>query len=92
VKNRPDALAALVIVGLVVIAVTACALVRVPVPEFLPTIGLFVAGVGGGLAAPSLFSTSSSGTSSPPPSPRPAPAPLLAEPPTGVFRPATHAP
>jgi hypothetical protein len=47
--RRPD-LAALAFCGLVVLAVAVLAALRVDVPDFLPTIGLVVAGVGGGVA------------------------------------------
>lgn len=47
--SRPD-LASLGVVGLIVIGVAACAVARVPIPEFLPTLGMFIAGGGLGLA------------------------------------------
>jgi hypothetical protein len=49
VKQRPD-LAALAFCGLVVIGVVVLSALRVPVPDFLSAIGMFVAGVGGGAA------------------------------------------
>jgi hypothetical protein len=49
VKTRPD-LAALAFCGLVVIACAVLAGLGKPIPEFLPMIGLVVAGVGGGAA------------------------------------------
>lgn len=48
-KNRPD-LAALGFCALVVCAVTLLATQGAPVPDFLPAVGMFVAGVGGGAA------------------------------------------
>ncbi len=48
-KTRPD-LAALAFCGLVVVACAVLAALGKPIPEFLPMIGLVVAGVGGGAA------------------------------------------
>lgn len=48
-RNRPD-VAALVFCGLVVVGVVVLAALRVDVPDFLPTIGLVVAGAAGGVA------------------------------------------
>jgi uncharacterized membrane protein YedE/YeeE len=47
--NRPD-LAALGFCGVVVIAVSLLALQGAPVPDFLPSVGMFVAGGGLGVA------------------------------------------
>lgn len=66
---RPD-LAALAVVGLIVAGVVACSLARVPIPEFLPQLGLFIAGGGLGVA----LNTGA-------PAPAAAPAPLEVAPP-----------
>jgi hypothetical protein len=48
---RPD-LAALALVGLVIVCATVCAVLHVEAPAFLTSIALFVAGIGGGIALP----------------------------------------
>lgn len=93
---RPDT-AAMVVLALVVVAVTACAIARVDVPDFLTTIGLVVAGIGGGTAlnAPRPPAAPAPAPVRRPPLPRPnpllaatvdgAPSVPLNDPPTGTF-------
>jgi hypothetical protein len=76
------------------------AALHVPVPDFLPAVGMFVAGVGGGAALnaprPESFPPAAVLEHAPAaslPVQRVAPAPLTSEPATGVFaRIATHEP
>jgi hypothetical protein len=93
VKTRPD-LAALAFCALVVTGVVVLAALHVDVPDFLPAVGMFVAGVGGGAALNA--SPAAAATARPAPLldvPAPRPAPLTTEPATGVFaRIATHEP
>lgn len=89
---RPD-LAALALVGLVIVCATVCAVVHVAAPEFLTSVALFVAGIGGGVALPNGQTTTADPAPAPTTAdPAPAPAALTSEPATGVFRVASHAP
>lgn len=92
-RGRPD-VAALIFCGVVVVGVVVLAALRVDVPDFLPTIGLVVAGAAGGVALNTY--------PLPKPEPEPAPAPIPEAPaPAALVRPrtgeepvpyATHAP
>jgi hypothetical protein len=93
---RPD-LAALALVGLVIVCATVCAVLHVEAPAFLTSIALFVAGIGGGIALPNGQTSTTSAPADVPPAVLPAPLPvappaLTSEPATGVFRVASHAP
>jgi hypothetical protein len=99
--TRPD-LAALIVLGVVVVAIAGCAIARVDVPSILTQLGLLLAGIAGGAAIPSPSTTSSSTSAAAPPAPvlppaaaapqgflPPVPAARLDD--TGVFpRVATH--
>jgi hypothetical protein len=77
IKNRPD-LAALAFCGLVVIACAVLAGLGREIPDFLPAVGMFVAGVGGGAALNERPATASSAEPAPAPVPAasvPAPRP-----------------
>jgi hypothetical protein len=54
--TRPD-LAALIVLGVIVVAIAACAVVRVEVPDILPQLGLLLAGIAGGAAIPTQTQT-----------------------------------
>lgn len=80
-RTRPD-LAGLAFCGLVVVCVAVLAGLRVPIPDFLPMVGLVVAGVSGGAALNEPASgaretlpraSSTSRRTSPAPAPRSAP-------------------
>jgi Na+/H+-dicarboxylate symporter len=85
--TRPD-LAAGVLCALCVVGIVLLAALHLPIPEVLPFLAVGALGVGGGASFPG------GGTPAPAPAlepaPAPAPVPLTAEPPTGVFRMATH--
>jgi hypothetical protein len=87
--TRPD-LAAGVLCALCVAGIVLLAALHLPIPEVLPFLAVGALGVGGGASLPG------GGTPAPAPrelAPAAAPltaAPLIAEPPTGVFRMATH--
>lgn len=89
-KNRPD-LAALGFCGLVVVACAVLAGIGAEIPDFLPAVGMFVAGVGGGAALNNPTAAASSAEPAPAPvpaasvpAPRP-PAPYGDPAETGVF-------
>jgi hypothetical protein len=81
--SRPD-LAALVVLGVVVVAIAACAIFRVDVPSVLSELGILLAGIAGGAAiptgTPSLTAAAAPEPSSPAPAPAPAPLPYAAAP------------
>jgi hypothetical protein len=82
--TRPD-LAALIVLGVVVVAIAGCAIARVDVPSILTQLGLLLAGIAGGAAIPSPSTVSSSSTSAAAP---PAPVlPPVAAAPQGFARP-----
>jgi hypothetical protein len=89
-RTRPD-VAALVFCGVVVLACAVLAALGRPIPDFLPAVGMFVAGVGGGAAlnAPPAAAAASSEPAAAPAAPVPAPRQGVAvytdEPTTGVF-------
>ncbi len=93
-KTRPD-LAALALCGVIVLACTVLAVTGKPIPDFLPLLGMTLAGVGGGAALPAspkqpeklevgngTVTARASGSTAA----RPVPAyPLDEDPPTGYF-------
>jgi hypothetical protein len=78
--SRPD-LAALIVLGVIVAAIAACAIARVEVPSILPELGLLLSGIAGGAAIPSSGWSSSPAPAPELPSPAPAPAPQAFLPP-----------
>lgn len=90
---RPD-LAMVGLCALSVIAIVVCKLLHVEPPPVLDFVATTSLGGGAGIATQRAVSSLPSQPSSPAaaPAPRPAPVPLNAEPATGVFRAATHAP
>lgn len=64
--TRPD-LAALIVLGVVVVAIAGCAIARVDVPSILTQLGLLLAGIAGGAAIPSPSSSSTSAAAPPAP-------------------------
>jgi hypothetical protein len=94
--TRPD-LAALVVLGVIVVAIAGCAIARVDVPETLTQLGLLVAGIAGGASIPSSSSAAVPPAPELPPAAAAAPQGFLPPVPaarlddTGVFpRVATH--
>lgn len=85
-KTRPD-IAALALCGVVIVACTVLAVLGKQIPDFLPLLGMTLAGVGGGTALngaakqPAAAAAGAPVTSSVPL----APAPLDVDPPTGYF-------
>jgi hypothetical protein len=96
---RPD-LAAYALVALCLVALVVLTLFGKTVPDVVTYLAVSALGVGGGVslqAPPAPQNLRPAASSSPPPAAnlpaqRPAPLPLAAEPPTGVFRMAEHAP
>jgi hypothetical protein len=76
--TRPD-LAALIVLGVVVVAIAACAIARVDVPAILTEVGLIVAGIAGGAAIPT-GTAAALPVEVPAPAPAPAPLPYAAAP------------
>jgi len=74
--TRPD-LAVLVVLGLVVVGIAACAIARVDVPSILSELGILLAGIAGGSAIPTGSGFTAVAVPEPtlPPAPAPAPAP-----------------
>jgi hypothetical protein len=81
--TRPD-LAALIVLGVVVVAIAGCAIARVDVPSILTQLGLLLAGIAGGAAIPSPSTVSSSTSAATPPAPV---LPPVAAAPQGFARP-----
>lgn len=98
---RPD-LASLALCAVAVVGIVVLVALRQPVPDVLTYVVAGALGVGGGTAlntgrpaVPADPSPASFPAPAPAPAPqlrRPMPTPLAADPPTGVFRMATHSP
>jgi hypothetical protein len=95
--TRPD-LAAGVLCALCVAGIVLLAALHLPIPEVLPFLAVGALGVGGGASLPGGGTPAPAPLELAPAAAAPAPltaapltaAPLIAEPPTGVFRMATH--
>ena len=84
--SRPD-LAAYGLVALCLLVIAVLTVLGNPVPDVVTYLAVTALGVGGGVAV-----QGPTASSAPAAAPAPAPEPLTTEPPTGVFRMATHAP
>jgi hypothetical protein len=72
--NRPDH-AVLIVLGVVIAGIIACAIARVDVPSILSELGILLAGIAGGAAIPSSGAAAAVPEPFLPPAPVPAPAP-----------------